>query len=87
MNAKSGSLLYISRYGCRYSWCAARLFKDAFIYSLRPPRHDELVPMESTCKGGPDDVQNIPRLVLGHNVGFDRAYIRDQYFIKVSNSQ
>ncbi len=27
---------------------------------------------------------NKQRLVIGHNVSFDRSYVKEQYFIKVS---
>ncbi|XP_067935036.1 DNA polymerase subunit gamma-1-like [Watersipora subatra] len=65
-----------------YAWCSKRLSKDAFIYSLRGPNHTELIPMMSTSDSQPRDLDEMPRLVLGHNVSFDRSYMKEQYFIK-----
>ena len=68
---------------CRYSWCSDRLIKDKFIYGIRQARQRDLIPMEASRDTPPDQTDWKPRFIVGHNVSYDRSYIREQYFIKV----
>lgn len=65
-----------------YSWCSPRLTSSTFRLS-RSPSMEFLIPMESA-----EDVQLgrknnwQERLIVGHNVSFDRTFIKEQYLIK-----
>ncbi|KAM7288490.1 DNA polymerase subunit gamma-1 [Ixodes scapularis] len=61
-----------------YSWCSAQLTKEQFKWKERVNIGD-LIPLEA--RTGPESV---PRVVVGHNVGFDRSFLREQYFIQGS---
>ena len=41
---------------------------------------DDLIPFESKDLNNRKKKQ---RIVVGHNVGFDRSYIKEQYFLQV----
>ena len=41
---------------------------------------DDLIPLESPSAA---ERAKIPRTVIGHNVGFDRSFVREQYDIRV----
>ena len=43
---------------------------------------NELIPLETTS--GSNEIGSRPKLVIGHNVGFDRTYVKEQYYITVS---
>ncbi|CAD5215857.1 unnamed protein product [Bursaphelenchus xylophilus] len=58
-----------------YSWCSGRLVEDTPVPERCSLQH--LIPLED---GSPD-----PKLVIGHNVGYDRARVREQYPLKESN--
>lgn len=58
-----------------YSWCSDRLINDTDFPKFT--KLDHLVPLEE--KGGTTK----PKIVIGHNVGFDRARVREQYFSEV----
>ncbi|CAF2952900.1 unnamed protein product [Rotaria sp. Silwood2] len=53
-----------------YSWCSSRLFDEEFRLKSNVELND-MIPMESK--------PSIPSLIIGHNVGFDRTYIKEQY--------
>ncbi|KAE9552071.1 hypothetical protein FO519_004728 [Halicephalobus sp. NKZ332] len=55
-----------------YSWCSARLVENTPVPELAKLEH--MIPLEP--EGGSPE----PRIVIGHNVGFDRARVREQYF-------
>jgi DNA polymerase gamma 1 len=62
-----------------YSWCSQRLINNDFMY-LNSLQISDLIPFES------HDLnirQSKKRVAVGHNVGFDRSYIKEQYFIEV----
>jgi len=63
----------------RYSWCSQRLIENDFMY-LSSLQLNDLIPMESNdaCLR-----KSQKRIVIGHNVGFDRSFIREQYFLEV----
>lgn len=46
---------------------------------------EDLLPLETSnnFRGGKEN-QWQPRVVIGHNVGFDRSFIREQYYIMVN---
>lgn len=54
----------------RYSWTS----------QLSPA---DLIPLEAPASAGPTQRDGQERLVVGHNVSFDRAHIREQYRIQV----
>jgi len=61
-----------------YSWCSQRLFcKD--VSKNSHVTTDDLIPLES--RGQSAQLQNA-HLVIGHNVGFDRTFVREQYMLK-----
>jgi DNA polymerase gamma 1 len=66
-----------------YSWCSRRLFskdaKDKIYLDI-----DDLIPLHSRIQdSASDSVRDLEaRLVIGHNVGFDRSFVREQYLIK-----
>ena len=43
----------------------------------------ELIPLETTATNGRIDT-NKSRLVIGHNVAFDRSFVKEQYYLEVS---
>lgn len=78
-------------YGCglppvlrRYSWCSKRLLEQRYSWSSHLTLAD-LIPLESpagaSCVGKQDWLE---RVVVGHNVAFDRAFIKEQYLIQVT---
>ena len=58
----------------RYSWCSSRLIDEEFRLKSNVELND-MIPMESD--------PSIPSLIIGHNVAFDRTYIKEQYQIEV----
>lgn len=81
---------YFIFYGCgvphvirRYSWCSRRLLEQRYSWSSHLTLAD-LIPLESppgtSCAGKQDWPE---RVVVGHNVAFDRAFIKEQYLIQV----
>ncbi|XP_050165533.1 DNA polymerase subunit gamma-1 isoform X1 [Myiozetetes cayanensis] len=67
-----------------YSWCSRRLLEQRYSWSNHLTLAD-LIPMESpagaSCAGKEDWRE---RVVVGHNVAFDRAFIKEQYLIQGS---
>lgn len=67
----------------RYSWCSRRLLEQRYSWSSRLTLAD-LIPLESAAGAGCAGRQDWPeRVVVGHNVAFDRAFIKEQYLIQV----
>ncbi|KAL5004061.1 hypothetical protein ScPMuIL_017517 [Solemya velum] len=67
-----------------YSWCSDYLVQDQFRWTSRP-RVEDLIPLET--KRGSNKLsadQCLKRLVIGHNVGFDRSFVKEQYYIQRS---
>uniref|UniRef100_A0A8C3JPC8 DNA polymerase subunit gamma-1 n=1 Tax=Calidris pygmaea TaxID=425635 RepID=A0A8C3JPC8_9CHAR len=66
-----------------YSWCSRRLLEQRYSWSSHLTLAD-LIPLESpaaaSCAGKQDWQE---RVVVGHNVAFDRAFIKEQYLIQV----
>lgn len=60
----------------RYSWCSDRLVNNGDIPDLYRLNH--LIAFETNEK----DLKH--RLIIGHNVAFDRSRVREQYYRKVN---
>uniref|UniRef100_A0A8B9S3U7 DNA polymerase subunit gamma-1 n=1 Tax=Apteryx owenii TaxID=8824 RepID=A0A8B9S3U7_APTOW len=63
-----------------YSWCSTRLLEERYSWSSRLTLAD-LIPLESPAGAGR---QQPERVVVGHNVAFDRAFIKEQYLLQGS---
>ena len=71
---------------CWYSWVSKRLTSSEDFYANMQRRTvlGDLIPFETAKDGGVESAtSNNHRLIVGHNVSFDRARIREQYYIKV----
>ncbi|KAM4749032.1 DNA polymerase subunit gamma-1 [Rhinophrynus dorsalis] len=69
---------------CWYSWCSRRLIEDRFTWSNQLFLSD-LIPLETSVNFNCINKHIwTERLVVGHNVSFDRAHIKEQYLIKGS---
>ncbi|XP_072525753.1 DNA polymerase subunit gamma-1 [Salminus brasiliensis] len=67
-----------------YSWCSKRLIEERYTWSSQLTLAD-LIPLETPQNSGrPPDGQWKKKLVVGHNVSFDRAHIKEQYLLKGS---
>ncbi|PKU45256.1 dna polymerase subunit gamma-1 [Limosa lapponica baueri] len=68
-----------------YSWCSRRLLEQRYSWSSHLTLAD-LIPLESpaaaSCAGKQDWQE---RVVVGHNVAFDRAFIKEQYLIQITS--
>ncbi|XP_053573644.1 DNA polymerase subunit gamma-1 [Bombina bombina] len=69
---------------CWYSWCSRRLIEDRYTWSSQLSLSD-LIPLETSVNSNCINKRDwTERLVVGHNVSFDRAYVKEQYLIKGS---
>ncbi|CAL9697294.1 unnamed protein product [Knipowitschia caucasica] len=67
-----------------YSWCSKRLIEERYSWSNQLTLAD-LIPLETPINSvRPPGGQWKDRLVVGHNVSFDRTYIKEQYLLKGS---
>ncbi|XP_011605608.2 DNA polymerase subunit gamma-1 isoform X1 [Takifugu rubripes] len=67
-----------------YSWCSKRLIEDRYTWSKDLSLAD-LIPLETPINSAqPPGGQWKERLVVGHNVSFDRSYVKEQYLLKGS---
>ncbi|XP_037365894.1 DNA polymerase subunit gamma-1 isoform X2 [Talpa occidentalis] len=67
-----------------YSWCSRRLVEERYSWTSQLSPAD-LIPLEVPASaGGPTQRDWQEQLVVGHNVCFDRAHIREQYLIQGS---
>ncbi|XP_062606201.1 DNA polymerase subunit gamma-1-like, partial [Saccostrea cucullata] len=67
-----------------YSWCSEAVVKDKFRWTKNPQACD-LIPLESASQSHSSNVEGSrKKVVIGHNVGFDRSFIKEQYYIKKS---
>lgn len=82
--AVSLNILYsVFLFPARYSWCSKRLIEERYSWSSQLTPAD-LIPMETpTNSSRPPGGQWRERLIVGHNVSFDRSYIKEQYLLKV----
>lgn len=68
----------------RYSWCSKRLIEERYTWSKELTLAD-LIPLETPVNSArPPGGQWKETLIVGHNVSFDRSYIKEQYLLKVS---
>uniref|UniRef100_A0A3Q2KQI9 DNA polymerase subunit gamma-1 n=1 Tax=Equus caballus TaxID=9796 RepID=A0A3Q2KQI9_HORSE len=67
-----------------YSWCSRRLVEERYSWTSQLSPAD-LIPLEVPAGGGPPQRDWQEQLVVGHNVCFDRAHIREQYLIQISS--
>ncbi|KAM3927414.1 DNA polymerase subunit gamma-1 isoform 2-T2 [Leptodactylus fuscus] len=67
-----------------YSWCSRRLIEERYTWSNQMSLSD-FIPLETSVKSNALSKPSwTERLVVGHNVSFDRAHIKEQYLIKGS---
>ncbi|NWV01370.1 DPOG1 polymerase, partial [Upupa epops] len=67
-----------------YSWCSRRLLEQRYSWSSHLTLAD-LIPLESPAGASCGSKQDwLERVVVGHNVAFDRAFIKEQYLIQGS---
>ncbi|XP_078113591.1 DNA polymerase subunit gamma-1 isoform X1 [Sander vitreus] len=67
-----------------YSWCSKRLIEERYSWSNQLTLAD-LIPLETPINSArPPGGQWKERLIVGHNVSFDRSYIKEQYLLKGS---
>ncbi|XP_028729553.1 DNA polymerase subunit gamma-1 [Peromyscus leucopus] len=67
-----------------YSWCSRRLVEERYSWTSQLSPAD-LIPLDVSAGAGSSPQQDWQeQLVVGHNVSFDRAYIREQYLIQGS---
>ncbi|XP_029288872.1 DNA polymerase subunit gamma-1 isoform X1 [Cottoperca gobio] len=67
-----------------YSWCSKRLIEERYSWSNQLNLAD-LIPLETPINSArPTGGQWKERLIVGHNVSFDRSYIKEQYLLKGS---
>ncbi|NXK59535.1 DPOG1 polymerase, partial [Sylvietta virens] len=67
-----------------YSWCSRRLLEQRYSWSNHLTLAD-LIPMETPAGASCASKQDwMERVVVGHNVAFDRAFIKEQYLIQGS---
>nr|XP_058150655.1 DNA polymerase subunit gamma-1 isoform X3 [Dasypus novemcinctus] len=68
-----------------YSWCSRRLVEERYSWTSQLSPAD-LIPLEVPAgAGGATQGDRQAQLVVGHNVCFDRAHIREQYLIQISS--
>ncbi|MEE6526950.1 hypothetical protein FKM82_027905 [Ascaphus truei] len=65
---------------CWYSWCSRRLIEDRYTWSDQLSLSD-FIPLETSMNSSKQNWTE--RVLVGHNVSFDRAHIKEQYLIKV----
>ncbi|XP_035210862.1 DNA polymerase subunit gamma-1-like [Stegodyphus dumicola] len=71
-----------------YLWCSEKLVQNQFVLSKNVSLND-LIPLE-TKKGEvkpPGNEKWVPRLIIGHNVAFDRTYVKEQYFLEQTKAK
>lgn len=67
-----------------YSWCSKRLIEERYSWSSQLTLSD-LIPLETAMNTNYAAKHSwTERLVVGHNVSFDRAHIKEQYLLKGS---
>lgn len=71
---------------CWYSWVSERLTREQdFAKARKRLTVEDFIPLETNARSGePAWGWWRERLVVGHNVGYDRARIKEQYFMKVT---
>lgn len=69
-----------------YSWVSHHLILDDLRLHWKHENNlKDLIPMEANKDGlNNKQVNNKEKVIVGHNIGFDRSYIREQYDIEVN---
>ena len=65
----------------RYSWVSHRLVEERSYQWFLHPKMQDLIPLESSEQCQDTTMQE--KLVIGHSVGYDRSFVKEQYLIKV----
>ena len=66
-----------------YSWCSPRLIQDHCQKWTSEVTPNDLIPFETAHgKHTPRSGSWTPKLVIGHNVGYDRSFMKEQYYIQ-----
>ena len=60
-----------------------KLVQEAGYQWLVKPTPSLYIPLESTENDEPSNIDWREKLVIGHSVGYDRSYVKEQYYIKV----
>ncbi|KAF7660459.1 hypothetical protein LDENG_00280960 [Lucifuga dentata] len=67
-----------------YSWCGKRLIEERYTWSSHLTLAD-LIPLETLMNSArPHEGHWKERLIVGHNVSYDRSHIKEQYLLKGS---
>ncbi|XP_055948526.1 DNA polymerase subunit gamma-1-like isoform X2 [Argiope bruennichi] len=71
-----------------YLWCSDRLTEDHFNWSQNVTLSD-LIPLETTKHEikFAKDKKWMPKIIVGHNVAFDRAFVKEQYYLERTKAQ
>ncbi|XP_030281150.1 DNA polymerase subunit gamma-1 [Sparus aurata] len=70
-----------------YSWCSKRLIEERYTWSNQLNISD-LIPLETPKNSvRPPGNRWKERLIVGHNVSFDRSFIKEQYLLKGSKAR
>ena len=79
------SSFHFISYSCllRYSWVSPRLIEDKSYQWLVQPTPKLYIPLEIPDGQDWRQVEWKERLIVGHSVGYDRSFIKEQYYIKV----
>lgn len=64
-----------------YSWCSGILTEQGSRWAQNRSIH-ELIPLETKAGSVKPNRTLKPRVVVGHNVGFDRSCVKEQYLMK-----
>ena len=70
-------------YVLRYCWLSPRLVEDKSYQWLVRPNPKLYIPLEIPESQDWSEAEWRERLIVGHSVGFDRSFIKEQYYIKV----
>ena len=69
----------------RYCWVSPRLVEDKSYNWFVRPTPQLYIPLELADDQDWTTAKWREKLVIGHSVGFDRSFIKEQYYIKVRN--
>lgn len=69
----------------RYCWVSPRLVEDKSYNWFVRPTPKLYIPLELTDNQDWTTAEWRERLVIGHSVGFDRSFVKEQCYIKVRN--
>ena len=72
-------------YSCllRYSWVSPRLIEDKSYQWLVQPTPKLYIPLEIPEGQDWRQAEWKEKLIVGHSIGYDRSFIKEQYYIKV----